>query len=184
MLTIEADKGRLLAHLSGTENDIYLPLSETVFVCTEEATRMKFLKGPNGEVSEIEIQEYDGKRKIPRIGPLPRTLAAVPDPDSARTARVLAILQALSQGGKAVQDAQGLTSGAKSDFADAEPDLEGIKAIEYISESSLPDRKLIRHNGRIEKVIYFRWTTEKATRYIQVYLTADGLVTDEDVVDS
>jgi len=183
MLTVEADRGRLLAHLAGADSDTYVPLSDHVFVCAEEATRMNFIKGPNGEVSEIEIQEYDGKRKIPRIGPLPHSVAAVPDPDPARTAKVLAILQALSQGGKAVQDTPGLTSGAKSDFADAEADLEGIKSITYVTERDLPDRKLVRHNGRIEKVLYYQWKTGKATRYIQVYLTKDGLVTDEDVVE-
>jgi CubicO group peptidase (beta-lactamase class C family) len=184
MLTIEADKGRLLARLPGTDSDAYVPLSESVFVCAEEATRMRFMKGPGGEVSEIEITEYDGKRKIPRIGPLPHTVAAIPDPDPARTARILAALQALSQGGKAVKDAPGLTGGAKSDFESAEADLEGIQSITFLSERDLPDRRLMRHNGRIDKVLYYQWKTDKATRYIQVYLTKEGLVTDEDVVDN
>jgi CubicO group peptidase (beta-lactamase class C family) len=183
MLTVESVKGRLLAHLPGSDSDVYEPLSDTDFVCPEEATRIHFVKVGSGDVSEIEIQEIGGTRKVPRIGPLPHALAPVADPDPARTAKILGLLIAISQGGKAVQEAQGLTAGARADFASAEPDLEGLRSITYVGERELPDRKIVRHAGRISRVVYYAWKQEKTTRYIQVYLTADGLVTDEDVVE-
>jgi len=184
MLTIETAKGRLLAHLPGSENDVYTPLSDSVFVCSEEATRLSFSRTPTGEVSDIEIQEYDSKRKIPRIGPLPHTVAPTADPDPARTAGILAILKALAQGGKAVQDNKGIASGARADFSSAEADLADLQAIEYVGESDIASKKLTRHGGKIAKVLFYRWKTGKALRYIQVYLTEDGLVTDEDVVSN
>ncbi len=184
MLTVETAKGRLLAHLPGSENDVFTPLSESVFVCAEEATRLTFQKTPSGEVSEIDIQEYDSKRKIPRIGPLPHAIAPTADPDPARTASVLAILKALSQGGKAVQDNKGISEGARADFSSPEADLETLESIVYLGERDLTDKKLTRHNGRIAKVLYFQWKTDKSSRYIQVYLTPNGQVTDEDVVEN
>jgi hypothetical protein len=41
----------------------------------------------------------------------------------------------------------------------------------------------VRHGGKISRVLYFQWKTDKTARYMQVYMTADGLITDEDVVD-
>jgi CubicO group peptidase (beta-lactamase class C family) len=184
MLTVEAAKGRLLAHLPGSENDVYTPLSDTVFVCDEEATRLTFVKAADGGVSEIEVQEYDSKRKIPRIGPLASSLVPTADPDPARTAKILVLLKAIAEGGKAVQDAQGLAPGARTDFASAEADLAGLQSIAYLGERDETGRKLTRHGGAIARVLYFQWKTAAANRYIQVYLTPEGLVTDEDVVDS
>ncbi|HLJ53719.1 MAG TPA: serine hydrolase domain-containing protein [Chthonomonadaceae bacterium] len=183
MLTIEVSKGRLLAHLPGSDNDIYTPLSENVFVCDEEATRLTILWDASGEPSQIEIQEYDSKRKIARIGPLPHLLKPAPDPDTARTAAILEALKAIAAGGKPVADSKALTPGAKDDFAPGEADLAGLQAIAYLGERDIAASKLTRHGGAIAKVLYYQWKTDKATRYLQVYLTAGGLVTDEDVVD-
>ncbi len=184
MLTVEAAKGRLLAHLPGSENDFCSPLSDSVFVCPEEALRLTFLRTPAGEVSGIEVQEYDSKRRIPRIGPLPNTLTPAADPDPARTATILAILKAISQGGNAVQEAKGLSDGARADFSGPSEELEGVASIAYLAERDVMDMKLTRHAGRVAKVVYYQWKADKALRYIQVYLTPNGQVTDEDVVEN
>ena len=183
MFTVETARGRLLAHLPGSESDVYTPISDSVFVCDEEATRLAFVRTKSGEVSQIEIQEYDSKRRIPRIGPLPHSLTPTADPDPARTANVLSALKALSQGGQAVKDAKGITDGMRADFSTAEPDLAGIEAITFLGQRDIADKKLTRHGGAIAKLLYYRWKTDKAMRYIQIYLTAGGLVTDEDVVE-
>ena len=184
MLTVGMAKGKLLAHLPGTENDVYIPLSDSVFICPEEATRLAFLKSASGDVSEIEVQEYDSKRKIPRIGPLPHTVTPNADPDPARTATILTALKALSQGGKPVQESKSITTGARADFASPEADLAGLDSIHYVAERPVAEGKLTRHGGKVSRVLYYQWKTPKTVRYIQVYLTADGLVADEDVVDS
>ena len=45
------------------------------------------------------------------------------------------------------------------------------------------DRGLERHGGKVSRVLYYKLVTDKATRYVLIYVTADGLITDEDVVD-
>jgi len=184
MLTVEVVKGRLHVHLPATESDEYDPTSANSFVCAEEATTLTFLTGPSGDVTGIELQDYNGKRKIPRIGPLPSTLTAAPDPNTVRTSDVLAALKAISIGGSAIKDAKGITPGVRADFANPELDLAGIQSIEYLAERDVSVRNLVRHEGKVTRVLYYRWKREKLTRFIQVYLTADGLVTDEDVLDS
>ena len=55
----------------------------------DEAIRLTFLRTGAGEPTQIEIQEYDNKRKIARIGPLPHTMTPpAKDPDPARTAAI------------------------------------------------------------------------------------------------
>ena len=53
---------------------------------------------------------------MPRIGPLFHSLKPQPDPDPARTEKVVAALKALGQGGKAIADSPLLTPGARADF--------------------------------------------------------------------
>ena len=181
MLTVGVAKGRLVAHLPDSESDIYTRLSDSVFVCREESTRLTFQRKPNGEVNGIDVQVIDGRRMIPRIGPLPRTLTATADPNLARSGAILAVLKAIAQGGKAVNEVKGITAGARADFAGSEPDLAGVDSTTYLGERDVSG--LVRHGAAVARVIFYQWKASAAARYIQVYLTADGLVADEDVVD-
>ena len=46
----------------------------------------------------------------------------------------------------------------------------------------MSDRNIERHGGKVARILYCRLLTDQAPRNVLVYLTADGLVTDQDVV--
>jgi hypothetical protein len=108
----------------------------------------------------------------------------VPDPDSALTRGIGATLAALSQGANPGPQAARLTPGAQRDFAGfPHTALEGLDALRYVGEEDVAGRGLHRHGGDVARVRTYRVTTKAGPRFLLVHLTADGVVTDYDVVD-
>jgi CubicO group peptidase (beta-lactamase class C family) len=123
-------------------------------------------------------------RTMPRIAPLPSTVTPVPDPDAALTERIGAALTALRQGGAALAGAAGITAGAKRDFSGGVgAALDGTAVLTYVGEEDVAGRGLHRHGRDVARVRYYRFAGAGGQRYLFVHLTADGLVTDYDVVD-
>ena len=44
-------------------------------------------------------------------------------------------------------------------------------------------RHIERHKGKVSRILYYRLMTDKADRGLLIHLTADGLVTDFDIVE-
>ena len=44
-------------------------------------------------------------------------------------------------------------------------------------------RKIERHKGEVSRVLHYRLVTDKADRGLLVHMTADGLITDFDIVE-
>ena len=63
------------------------------------------------------------------------------------------------------------------------PEFAGIRSISYIDEFDVSGKKIERHGGMVSRIIYFRLVANGHSKFVLVYLTADGLVTDQDVVD-
>ena len=40
-----------------------------------------------------------------------------------------------------------------------------------------------RHGSKVFRVLYYRLLTDRAPRYVLVYLSPDGLVTDQDTIN-
>jgi len=124
---------------------------------------------------------------VQRIGPPVRTVTPQPDPDPARTAKIEAALKAFAQGGRAVQEAPLVAPQARQDYARG-PDfsLAGVQSIAYIATLEVSAQGIARHGARAARVLYYRLRadrpTDRETRFVLVYLTSDGLVTDQDVV--
>jgi hypothetical protein len=101
-------------------------------------------------------------------------------------ARVGVVLEAFSRGGIAMAKVEGITPGFRSELpaTDApKPDMAGLRSISFIAAYDVSDRKIVRHYSKVGRVLYYRLKTEKASRYVLIYVTPDGLITDEDVVD-
>ena len=122
---------------------------------------------------------------MPRIGPLFHSLKQQSDPDPARTEKVVAALKALGQGGNAVADSSMLTPGARADFGTGgtSRDLADIQSVIFLAEQDVAGRKIERHKGDVSRVLHYRLVTEKGDRFVLVHVTADGLITDYDIVD-
>jgi hypothetical protein len=100
-----------------------------------------------------------------------------------RLKRVAALIEALGKGGAAVDDAAGLTAGAKTELRGGARALAGIASLGYLGEELVAGRGLHRHGHDVARVRYYRVTTGVGPRYLLVHLTAEGLVTDYDVVE-
>jgi hypothetical protein len=55
--------------------------------------------------------------------------------------------------------------------------------LDYIATQNVGGRNIERHHGKVNRIVYYKMVTGKATEYLMVYLTADDLVTDFDYFD-
>ena len=76
-----------------------------------------------------------------------------------------------------------IAPGAKKDFSSGVVSLVGFHSLSFIAAFEVADRGIERHGGKVSRILYYELFTDRTPRYILVYLTAEGLVTDEDVVD-
>jgi CubicO group peptidase (beta-lactamase class C family) len=183
MMTLAAGRGRLWTVVDGLPDEELLPQAGGRFQSTQRDIQVTFLKD-GGEVSGFLWTEKSRDRKVPRIGPLFHSLKPQPDPDPARTAKVLAALRALAQGGKALAESPLLTSGAREDFKDGPAtDVAGVKSIVFLAERDVSAREIERHKGKVSRVLHYRLATDKAERGLLIHMTPDGMVTDFDVVE-
>lgn len=183
MLTFVIDKGRIFTQVDGFVDEEFVPETGTRFLSAERDAQVTFTKDDNGEVSGFVWKEGTEEKKVPRIGPLVRDLKPEADSDPARTRTIEAALKALAQGGKAVEETPGIAPGARKDFARGTPALAGIKSLSFVSAQDVQKRGIERHEGKVGRIIYYKLITDKATRHVLVHMTADGLLTDYDVVD-
>ena len=99
------------------------------------------------------------------------------------TRKVEAVLKAFASGGKAVEEVSDVAPQARKDYSRGpSPELAGIRAISFIAALDVSDRDIERHGGKVARILYCRLLTDQAPRHVLVYLTADGLVTDQDTV--
>src|SRR5262249_34192243 len=180
MMTLAAGRGRLWTVVDGLPDEELLPQAGGRFQSTQRDIQVTFLK-EGGEVNGFLWTEKCRDRKVPRIGPLFHSLKPQPDPDPARTAKVVAALKALAQGGKALAESPLLTSGAREDFKDGPAtDVAGVKSIVFLAERDVSAREIERHKGKVSRVLHYRLATDKADRGLLIHMTPDGKVTDFD----
>ena len=175
----------LVILVDGLPDEVFLALDSARFGSTERPVWITFTGEAGATADGLTWRSASGvQRRMPKVAPLPSSVTAMPDPDVALTGRIGAALQALRRGGDALAAAPGLTPGAKHDFSRGVGiTLAGAEKMAYVSEGNVAGRGLRRHGGDVTRVRYYRVTTAAGTRFILVYLTADGLVTDYDVVD-
>jgi predicted metalloprotease with PDZ domain len=161
------------------------PVSADTFFYTRRNAQLSFLRDSQGEVTRILWKQGGQQRSVPRVGPYIHSMHAQPDPDVAFTQRVRAVLDALSEGVHLDTNTPGLAPGALSDYSSSGPvhGLIGIRSLDYIASQDVGGRNIERHNGIVNRIVYFKLVTRKATEYLMIYLTSDGLVTDFDYVD-
>jgi hypothetical protein len=184
MLTFTADRGHLVTLADGFPDEEFLPEADDRFYSTAKDLQIRFLKDDNGKIGGLLCKEDGKERKLPRIGPLFHSLKPQPDHDTARTEKVIAALKAIEQGGKTLADSPLLTAGARTDFGIGRaPDLTGIRSITFLLEEDVSAHEIERHKGRVNRVLHYRMASGKPDRGLLVHITADGLITDYDVVD-
>ena len=171
--------------VDGLPDETFLAIDSTRFGSSERPVRFGVARDGSGEVGALVWTSADGReRRMPRIAPLPSGVAPVADPDPALAGRIGAALAALGQGGSALAVARDVTPGAKQDFgAGIGSALDRSGPLTYIGETDVTGRGLHRHGSDVARVRYYRMPSSAGDRYLFVHLTAEGLVTDFDVVD-
>lgn len=174
--------GLYLDDNGGLNNDL-LPVADTQFVTEEGDRSFDVTRNAKGEVTGAMLRLGVDKMAVQRIGPLARTLRTGPDPDPEGTKTREAVLKAFALGGKAVEEVPGLSPQARKDYSRG-PSLElaGIRSISYIATQDVAAQQIERHGAKVSRILYYTLLTEQGKRFVLVYLTADGLVTDQDVV--
>lgn len=183
MLTLTRDKKTLLAALPGKAAEEVLPQSEDTLFFVDQDILMTFQKDSTGAVTGLTWKQEGQDKHVPRIGPLMRMLPAQPDSDPALTTKIERVLKALAQGGKVLEESSSITAGAKKDFGSLPyADLAGFQSLSYVAEQNITDRGIERHGSRVSRIRYYKMMTEQEPDYLLIYLTADNLFTDIDVV--
>lgn len=183
MIAFSAQNGRLMTLVDDFEDEEFVPAGATRFVSADRDAEITFVKDNGGAITGLVWKSGKEQRKVPRIGPLVRQLTTQPDPDAERTRAVEAALRAFAEGGQTVESAPGIAPGARRAFARGAGVLKGIKSLSFVAAQDVQGRGIERHEGSVARVLYYKITSDDATRHALVYLTAEGLVTDYDVVN-
>ncbi|MFD1140948.1 serine hydrolase domain-containing protein [Larkinella insperata] len=183
MMSLQAQNNRLFSLVDGLIDEEFVPLSAGQFASTDRDVLITFHPAGNGAVRELTWKEGGQERTIPRLGPLFFAPKARPDPAPGRTRQIRAILKAMTLGGSALTATSGVSSGAQAAFRDGFGKLTGFQSLTYVYTQEVGGRGIERHGSAVEKLVTYRLCPQKPVRYVLVHLTADGLVTDCDVVD-
>jgi hypothetical protein len=121
-------------------------------------------------------------RRVPRVAPLPSSLQPRAEPDPALATRMWAALTAMRSGGSAVTAAPDVAPGAKIPYQRGGPPLAAFENGAYLGEENVTGRGIRRHGGEVARVRLYRAQPERGQRYLMVHLTAEGAVTDYDIL--
>jgi CubicO group peptidase (beta-lactamase class C family) len=161
----------------------FLPLSDTSFVAADADRGFVVRRTATGAVERMTLRLGSDEMPVQRIGPLFSALEPQAGADGALIRKVEAVLKALAAGGRAVEQVPDLAPQARKDYARGPvPEYGGIQSLALLGAQDVAGRGIERHGGKVSRVLYVRVRTEKAARNVLVYLTEDGLVTDEDVL--
>jgi hypothetical protein len=181
MLTLRVQGSNLTAQVRGDAIYTLVPASPSSYYNEAEGVSVDLGSG-DGPITTLTVHQDDTSRTIPRLGPLPSSLQPQPDADPAVTEKALQALKAVSVGGTTMADCKAITSGLRSDIGPgAMSDLVGVESLQYLGDSDIAGRGVVRHSSPVARIRFYRVGGAQAkVKYVQVYFTADGLVTDED----
>ena len=185
LLTIRREGDALTLDDGGRLANRFVALSDSTFAAEDADRGLTVRRSPSGAVVGLTLRLAADTMSVQRIAPLPVGSAPTTDPDPALTRRVEAVLRAFEQGGAAVEQVPHLAPQARRDYARwPAPEFAGIRGITFISAHDLRGRGISRHGAEVARVLVYGLRLERGARTVLVYLTSDGQVTDQDVVDS
>ena len=185
MLTFAAERGHLVTLVDGFPDEEFLPESDDRFYSAQRDVQITFLKDDDGR-----------GRRIPLEGGRPGAEGAahrpaVPFPETADRSRP-------GEDGEGRRRAEGPRAGREGarrfalahprrtrGFRDwrSRPDLAGLQSIRSSRSRTSSAREIERHKGEVSRILHYRLVTDKADRGLLIHLTADGLITDYDIVE-
>src|SRR3954471_226266 len=183
MIAFVPRNGRLSVLVDSLPDEDFILVDADHMVSADRDLRYAVIRDPSGAVTGLSLTEATTSRTVPRIGPLFADAVPRNDDDPAVDARADSALRALSAGGVAVSSSPVITAGARHDFTNPWRPAAGLRSLQFVAAQNVEGRNIERHVSGVARVIYYRMITDKGTRMLLVHLTADGLITDVDVVD-
>jgi hypothetical protein len=183
MIAFVPRDGRLSTLSDSLPDEDFILVDADHMVSADRNVRYAVVRDPSGTVIGLSLIQGATSRPVPRIGPLFADAAARNDDDPAVDARADSALRALSAGRVAVSSSPVITPGARHDFTNPWLPAAGLRSLQFVAAQNVEGRNIERHGSKVARVIYYRMITDKETRMLLVHLTADGLITDVDVVD-
>jgi len=183
---VPSSRGAGLQTLSdGLPDEELVPVDSITFRSSDRPFRIAFIVDPSGKANTVILRPGDPReRRAPRVAPLPSAGSDVPDPDEKQTERIKAALTAIDRGGAMLADAPDVTPGAKQDFQGGTGGaLASLGSLSYRGQEDVTGRGIRRHGGEVARVKYYRIKTNTGERFLLVHLTADGTITDFDLVE-
>ena len=183
MLTLGVAGDHLVSLVDGLPDEVFVPQSDDQFASADRDVSFT-IDHAGDEINALTWNESGKEHKAPRIGPLFHALKPQSDPDPARTEKVLAAMKAFAARGKAVADSPLLTAGAREDLSSGPPPRWDVtKPALFLAEQDVSARSIVRHKSPVARVLHYRQETGDGIRCLLVHMTADGLLTDYDIVD-
>jgi CubicO group peptidase (beta-lactamase class C family) len=184
ILTLVADDRGVATLVGGYPDEPFVPAGGDRFVSTERDAGFVAQRDSAGEVIGLTWSANGGERAIPRLGPPIALLRRGQSPDSATTARMVAVLRAIAQGGEAIQQIPGVTQGARADFAGGYASPIGrVQSLSLLGSEIVAGRGIERHGGQVAAISYYQVPEDAGGHYVMIYLTADNDVTDFDLIE-
>lgn len=185
IVTFEAQHQRLFTLEDGFVDEEFVPVADNKFTSTDRNVSVIFNTDVNGNVTGFTLKDDEQRyeRRVPRIGPLADVHKTGVDPDPSRNPKIMAALQAMVKGGKVLEEASGLTPGAKRDFAGGMRERETLKSLTFIHSENVAGRGIQRHDSDVSEIVTYQLKSNQPDTYIIVHLTSEGLVTDCDLVE-
>jgi CubicO group peptidase (beta-lactamase class C family) len=183
VLKVTRDGNTLILDDGGRLTDAFLSVSNSKFVAEDADRGFDLVKAENGAVTGMVLRLGPDEMKVQRIGSLASSLKPQSDPDPALTKNIETVLRAFAGSGKAVEETPNITPGARHDYSQGpSPELSEIQSIAFVGVLAVEDRGIERHGSKVDRVVLYRMKVKSGYRYVLVYLTVKGEVTDEDVV--
>ena len=63
------------------------------------------------------------------------------------------------------------------------PDLAGVRSADYLAEEDVSGRGIERHKNPVSRVLHYRLRRDRGDKNILIHMSADGRVTDFDIVE-
>lgn len=183
MLTLIPEASAIVSLVDGLPDRVFLPTAAWEVTSDDRTRQFTFEHDAAGRILGFSRPIGGSPVVAPKIGPLLRGLKPARDPDPARTARAEQALRALAAGGAAAKESPVLTAGAKEDFGRPQAPLAGFSGLAFLLAEDVSGRGIERHGSAVATVLSYQLQGSTWGAFVLVYLAADGLVTDYDVVD-
>lgn len=154
------------------------------FLMPDLERTVSFSIDSEGRAVAVTVTNFDGRNKsvFPRICGLLAKLNPRKDPDSKRGAEIQRMIQVTAKGGAELSGLDFMSAGTKKDWQRGIQDTAGMEFVGYLGEEEVAGRNIARHGSPVARVAEYKVKKDGKERSMIVYFTADGVITDLDVV--